>query len=97
MLKNKIYCRILPLKQNQKYGTMEQCVKKKQVRRFGEFKVDPKIVDDRRKLTIEVAKLRSRIMKLSKEYSNPKLKRSEHLAKKKELDKAKKELHNTFQ
>jgi hypothetical protein len=97
MTKKKIYCGILPLKQNQEYGTMEQCVKKKQVRRFGEYKVDTKIVDDRRKLTIEVAKLRGRIMKLSKEYENPKLKRSEHLAKKKELDKAKKELHDTLQ
>jgi hypothetical protein len=108
--KKKIYCGILPLKKDQQYGSMKQCAEKKQIRRFGKFKVDQRLLDENRwgddkvtlknnrnNLIVEVSKLRGRIARLTKDYEDPQIKRTERLTIKHELDKTKKELHETLQ
>jgi hypothetical protein len=91
--KSEIYCGIQPLKPNQRQGTMKECVAKKQVRFYGKNKIDPKILEDRQNLVMDVTTMRKKVKRLSKEYEKPSLKRTERVKIKKELDSSKKYLH----
>jgi hypothetical protein len=91
--KSEIYCGIQPLKPNQRQGTMKECVAKKQVRFYGKNKIDPKILEDRQNLVMDVTTMRKKVKRLSKEYEKPNLKRTERVQIKKELDNTKKYLH----
>jgi hypothetical protein len=72
---------------------MKECVAKKQVRFYGKNKIDPKILDDRQNLVMDVVSMRKKVKRLSKEYEKPNLKRTERVQIKKELDNTKKYLH----
>jgi len=76
MTEKKVYCGINNLKKGEKFGTMEECALKKQVRRYGVYKADTmilKAVNDSKKkeksrnsLILEYATLNGKISKLKK-------------------------------
>lgn len=83
-----IYCGTKPLKKNQKYGTMTECAEKKEIRRFGLYKVDPRALRvrkikkvhelSREQLILKQVSLRGKINKLSKALKNKEITQIEH-------------------
>jgi len=76
MPKKTIYCGINKLSKDERYGNMEECAKKKQVRRYGIYKADTRIVNaaknspkdrSRDDVIIEYATLKGIIGKLNKD------------------------------
>lgn len=80
------YCGIGPLRSGYRLGTMSECAELKQVRRFGQYKADSRIISEkktkknnRQSKLIELAKLRGRANKIRKdiEYEKDKIKKKD--------------------
>jgi hypothetical protein len=59
----KVYCGIGKLNKNQRYGTEQECIDKKEVNRYGQFKVDEKLLKtfldklNKKKVVVKSSKL----------------------------------------
>jgi len=101
--KKKAYCGIGPATKNRKLGTLKECAKQKQIRRYGMYKVDsrmlkqmanPKKNDDkikRKNAIMRMVMLRGRVGKLAKDLTGEKDAKKKD-AIKKALETARKEL-----
>lgn len=75
MSNNKIYCGIKKCPKNKKVGTMLECAKCNQIRRYGINKIDSKVFQaskqsisveqDRKSLIVKMSSLRGKIKKLT--------------------------------
>ena len=73
---DKIYCGIGKCPKGSRYGTMPECVKKKQVRRYGVYKVDSRLINakvdnandeiKRKEVIMKMMTLRGKINNLTK-------------------------------
>lgn len=94
MSKKEVTCGITPLKKNQRYGTMKECADKNQVRRYGLYKADSRVVEanktakktnkenSRQTLMIKIVTVRGPINKINKDLPYEK-----NASKKKEMEK----------
>lgn len=98
-----IYCGIGKLPKNKKYGTMKQCVKSNQIRRFGLMTLDsrtkkdlkkikdaPYVESGRMKIADKIAVLSGKIKRLRRERDKPGIR-------KKTKDKLKKDIEVTIE
>src|SRR5690606_10848028 len=74
-----VYCGIAPLKKGQRYGSMAECAEKKQVRRYGQHKMDPRVMQQvidakqskqsKQKVFLEIAGLSGMIDKAKRQLN----------------------------
>jgi hypothetical protein len=73
-----IYCGVNPLKKKQRLGSMKECAEKKQIRLYGKYKVDDRIIKlatgknksldkSREELLVKMVSFRAIIKRLSRE------------------------------
>ena len=102
-MSSQIYCGIGTCPKGKRYGTMVDCAQKKQIRRFGAYKIDTRIIQTntgesnneakRKKVIMKMTKLRGKITRLTKDiaFENDEIKKR---SMRKDLIEMKKELSN---
>lgn len=76
MPKKEIYCGIDKCPKNKRIGTMQECAEAKQVRRYGLYKIDNRVLEaskdsksieeDRKTILVNIMKLRGKINNITK-------------------------------